>query len=828
MNRYSILIFLLIFGAFLFQINARKTHSAPLYNGYQDFIEKDDLPGLKAYIKKHNIDENGSVFSLWLSEAVNFQAKKCIPYLLKYTEDPFYPFLNAVRGGQRDITELFLIYGIDLQSEAIDTDHILKYIARNSSPDIYLLLIQYGADPGNLPLLHEAVVNPSPDFMDFLINQGFPIDRKNKQGMTALMKAVVMNKRNAAQLLLNRGASMDITDNEGKTALIHSAFTGNQNISGLLIDEGADIFQKDSLGYSWYSLMHKSGIRLVKNTEEFTDLPASEQLNIFLAAITYGWDDIITHALTDSGLCNSSTPEGDFPLAAAVEPGDIKLVQALLDAGADINKRDEEGNTALALSARKNNYSIGELLIKKGANINLKNNLGETPFIILFRYTQVVGAPSISGSPSGSCMNPLPVESSPAPNYKDLPDLLEEEINRTYTHPFADLLLQYGADINEKDSQGFSALLYSIMGRSTPMYFFLMKRGADYEVATNTGQTPLMMSAALKQDIIFFHLLESGAALHKRDKKGFSALTYGADSDVILYICLKYSQELSAQHPADRIIMKDLWQKLLNTNRVKSELTIFYISQRVFITSEEWGNSPLFQACEKGNTAEVKKYLNKDVDVNKANLLGQTPLMIAATHNSELFNLILSYGGDIHKRDIAGHTALQYAAAHNNLSVIQLLIKNGINRDARDFSGNTILHTAAATGSVETVEWLIQQDFPVNISNKEGLIPLYSALEKSQFHSADILVVNGGNIFHEDDKEWDALFYTAAAVINIDNTDEAILFLKKLISKGADPERMDSNGQYPWEIARDRHSHELAFVLNSKYRHHDNIYFELD
>ncbi|MDD9901884.1 MAG: ankyrin repeat domain-containing protein [Alphaproteobacteria bacterium] len=67
-----------------------------------------------------------------------------------------------------------------------------------------------------------------------------------------------------------------------------------------------------------------------------------------------------------------------------------RVVQALLDKGADVNARDDLQATALIYAAVYENQGIMEMLINKGANINASDHCKRTP---------LYGAIS-SGSPS--------------------------------------------------------------------------------------------------------------------------------------------------------------------------------------------------------------------------------------------------------------------------------------------------------------------------------------------------------------------------------------------------------------------------------------------
>jgi serine/threonine-protein phosphatase 6 regulatory ankyrin repeat subunit B len=65
-------------------------------------------------------------------------------------------------------------------------------------------------------------------------------------------------------------------------------------------------------------------------------------------------------------------------LMIASNEGNDKIVQALLDKGAEINMKSTEGLTALMYAIRMNHDNVVHVLIKNGADVNL-NHYSTTP-----------------------------------------------------------------------------------------------------------------------------------------------------------------------------------------------------------------------------------------------------------------------------------------------------------------------------------------------------------------------------------------------------------------------------------------------------------------
>jgi ankyrin repeat protein len=75
-------------------------------------------------------------------------------------------------------------------------------------------------------------------------------------------------------------------------------------------------------------------------------------------------------------------PDGSTPLHCAAWKGNVAAVEALLDAGADIDaesQNDHYGTTPLHAAAHGNQKEVAAILIARGANLKAVNMHGRTP-----------------------------------------------------------------------------------------------------------------------------------------------------------------------------------------------------------------------------------------------------------------------------------------------------------------------------------------------------------------------------------------------------------------------------------------------------------------
>jgi ankyrin repeat protein len=78
--------------------------------------------------------------------------------------------------------------------------------------------------------------------------QGADIDRRDCDGMTALMCAAEAASVECLAVLIQTGADVDGVDREGSTALILAAQSRSEACIGLLVEAGADLEPKDKHG----------------------------------------------------------------------------------------------------------------------------------------------------------------------------------------------------------------------------------------------------------------------------------------------------------------------------------------------------------------------------------------------------------------------------------------------------------------------------------------------------------------------------------------------------------------------------------------------------
>lgn len=181
------------------------------------------------------------------------------------------------------------------------------------------------------------------------------------------------------------------------------------------------------------------------------------------------------------------------------------------------------------------------------------------------------------------------------------------------------------------------------------------------------------------------------------------------------------------------------------------------------------------EALISGDTAWAIKLINRGMDVNSVDALGNTLLMQTVNRdNQEFFDYLLQRRARINTRNRNGETALSlaayrgklyfvqrlvdsgadvnlygwppliYAAFNGHTAVAEYLLKKGAEVNATTENGSTALLFAARFGHIEVVELLLKNKADPNIANERGATAIDWALKTDNTDIADLLRKAGG------------------------------------------------------------------------------------
>ena len=257
--------------------------------------------------------------------------------------------MHAVSNDAHEIVQLLLDAGANPNIVACDGSSALHQACESSvAPAVLQLLLQFGGNPNLVndnPLLHSVlhVSNcHSPlvqqEKIQILINAGAKVDGQNSTGTTALMLAVRRGLMAIVNLLLDCGADPNVQSQSGCSAM-HDACSFHYNSTEILralLEAGGDpsaaLWDKGITPLVMaYGRRFEEGVRL----------------------------------LLEAGADPNST---NIALHRAIHAGNARLVQSLLDIGADVSYHNDDGLDALDIASMCNKNEIAQMLVAKGSD----------------------------------------------------------------------------------------------------------------------------------------------------------------------------------------------------------------------------------------------------------------------------------------------------------------------------------------------------------------------------------------------------------------------------------------------------------------------------
>ncbi len=298
---------------------------------------------------------------------------------------------------------------------------------------------------------------------------------------------------------------------------------------------------------------------------------------------------------------------GESNLMSAVSDDDYKMTKFLIDRGANVN---QISNDTTALCRCCDNTRITKLLLEHGADPN-------------------------EGSRDG---NQLPLSEAAA---YGKPAVLK-------------LLLQYGAEINKRDSYGSTALMTAVAYGRLDNVKFLLENGADPNIKNNAGET-----------VYHFAFVCSSAA--------------DPDGEKIYKILHMLVHDYSAELVYDDLFV---WKFM----ECSSAITFKFFKEHGFDLNSSLinGENIIHSLVRRGYISDAEENLLEKavpfgIDLNHKNNYGETPLHIAAKYDANKgsrFNylkVLLKVGADTTIKDNKGRTPYDVAKFYGCKQNMELL-----------------------------------------------------------------------------------------------------------------------------------------------------------
>ena len=356
--------------------------------------------------------------------------------------------------------------GIDVNSvEYITGRSVLHFAAVINDSSIVKLLLQHGADPalkdrqGGTAMLR-AVDRGSYEVIETILRSDMEIDLNiwDDNGRGLMHSASVNGHSRIIRLLRENGLELNSQDKNGITPLHDASSSGRLEVTETLLDLGADSSIKDKYGrtaltvawqYGQIAIMNK--LNGGKTFDTGRSIPNADQLPIWSLAML-GLSDYLEKAIAKgtTDLLTKEPGSGYTALHWAVEAKQLPILQLLLDKGhVPPDQFNHVHRTPLHLAAYWNNLEAVTELLNHDADPNLEDRWGNPALVFA----------------------------------------------QTHKHfPVAIVLLEKGAAIDEKKMDVKELLFAAIRYNNVKAVESLFNNGADVLSRNSEGKTAIQLA----------------------------------------------------------------------------------------------------------------------------------------------------------------------------------------------------------------------------------------------------------------------------------------------------------------------------------------------
>ncbi|KAJ9263916.1 hypothetical protein DTO212C5_7334 [Paecilomyces variotii] len=621
---------------------------------------------------------------------------------------------------------------------------------------------------------HEEIVRA-------LLDSGASFSPGDKGEYSSPLQAALANGHNyVAQILIDAGFQ-PVTQKQFDDALEIASFKGNVEIVEHLLCDQASSFKPNIRPDPLQVALFGGRARQVKRSLQVCgDIDEEKGYfgNAVAAAIASGKLTLL-QAVVDAGANLNSRGRFGFPLRAAAIANHFEMTKYLLEKGLDPNIQDEELGDALQAAASLGNVDIMLLLLAHNASVDgFGGHFGNTLQAASFNGHEQAVRLLIE---HGASLHTIQV--CVTGRY---PDALQAAVYAGHQE-IVELLLAAGAKLN---AGHFHRSRSDYSGNSTSM----LKRNAvpgpragsgDLDIPTRLG--PLEVAARRGNVTLVNTLLAKGAHIDVedadcRDKGHDNVCAYTALEIAAFWGHLAVVESL-LDHGAD---VNAVRQTLGTPLQAALEGGHFDVAEFLLFRGAEidkhWAKygSCLQVFSERGHLETVRFLIDRNANIEDTGGDNGNALQVACdAGNIDIVRFLLDKGANVRAPGKSVGNALQAASAKGHIDIVKLLLRHGIGFDDADEETETALSLAAGNGHQELVTFMLQQganvdgkpdfstDDNLEDSNSDGTLsfdkisfipgPLHLAAFHGQESIVSILLENGANVYLEGQLRLDAI-----------------------------------------------------------------------
>ena len=195
-------------------------------------------------------------------------------------------------------------------------------------------------------------------------------------------------------------------------------------------------------------------------------------------------------SIDNHDVSDSHDSDYDEKLLEAAREGNCDVLQAMIEAGADVNSRNQYRKTACMLAAQNGHVNCVNMLMEAGADVNARGLYDKTALLLAAETGETLCVQRLIEA--GADVN----EGATLGHIRGKTTLMYAAVNGHLQ--CTKLLIEAGADVNMGSKHNFTALMFAAGKGHNCCVKMLVEAGADVNHTDNHGHTTLMLLVAKK------------------------------------------------------------------------------------------------------------------------------------------------------------------------------------------------------------------------------------------------------------------------------------------------------------------------------------------
>lgn len=638
--------------------------------------------------------------------------------------------------------------------------------------DTVLFRVDATEEKGMTPI-HLAAQAGHADIIRILLEHNARIDLDDTEEKKPLHYAAEHGHLRCVELLLeceHIHENLHAATTQKKTALHLAAQNGHMSVVRQLCATKNMIWMKDANDSTAFDLVVGRGkveevsdfIHILKDLtddgEEFTRGGAplhftseSQNMEVLRILLENGWR------------CDTRDANEATPLHRAVKGDFLPGVDVLLqNPSCDINAHDSSGCTVMHYVRTP---GMAKALLNAGADIDPKDNFGQTPLFLAIWYGHLQVVEEM-------------LNFTPKPNVHTQDDDGWNLLHAGYDNEaITELMLKHKVNPNATNCDGRTPLAVAMRWNYPDVAELLLAAEADPDLADNVENSPLFMAIKQENPLKMVELLVS---------KGVNLLAMDSDGNTALHVAARGNMHAKVEYLVTRLedagptgfdkVLASVLCQYMSNPEFDSPLAEILIRKFDANLNADVYSRALHEACFEGTFYAVKWLLDKEADVNKSVGKHGSTLCDAVESwidSEKKVSLLLEKQANVNFVEKNRPSALQRATSKANEKLINLLLDHGANVNLIGGDLDAPLNSAIL-GRVEltTIETMLRNGADTAQIGIGGKLPIHFAAASDQVDVLDALITEKADVFAKDAGHRSALMH---ALVN--RSDEVASYL---------------------------------------------------